>query len=668
MVYLQHLKCQGLYSYGEPIELAASDRMIIVGPNNAGKSNLFKLIGLVVDTFLERRRLENYEIAKDNFNPFVEISIKLSKEETKMLIDFMSFYPEKPNEGSNFFEYENHDLLVELFNTLFIRLSWKREAEIYGAEPYLEIEFPKIGLKLYSYIFSGLRISNYFPSEREEKGYDSEVGLYELLCRISDQENAKTIVSEFFESRVIGMPRLKIDRNKEISDRGKETIVNLYSCLDISLEVHQEIQFTELLATIFRKGIIYSSDRRGINGPTILDYAEMFKIDDNTGTIQQEDTLDYNKVLEATASSKAIELTKTLRSDGSNLALFLFSLKNSQNYDERLNFEKIKKAFEGLFQAERLSFDVILKYHEEKRFHVRGGSPLTKPKLPIIIMIDNKLNKQFPANQTGSGISEAIYLLTLGFGVENCIILLDEPSVNLHPPLMRSLMNRIQDYAKNNQFLIITHSPELVSFELFEKTSKIFYVRRMNLSSQVKTLEGKTKEWFEKERNKLRHQIDARIFFAKSVILTEGESDKNLLSGIADYLESQAELDLNGNDVIITGIGGKMNFSKYMDLLDTLGIPYTVLADSDAKNLFETSCTITKDGLSGASNVFVIKNGNLEDLMNDVDSTIFSSAQKENRKSKPALAYAFAEKIKKTDPKKLNSFRSLLLEAVKQAQ
>ena len=44
MVYLKKLKCQGLYSYEEPFELETSNQMIIVGPNNSGKSNFFKLI------------------------------------------------------------------------------------------------------------------------------------------------------------------------------------------------------------------------------------------------------------------------------------------------------------------------------------------------------------------------------------------------------------------------------------------------------------------------------------------------------------------------------------------------------------------------------------------------------------------------------------------------
>ena len=663
MVYLKKLKCQGLYSYEEPFELETSKQMIIVGPNNSGKSNFFKLIGLLVDTFLNRKRLENHEIANNTFNSLLEIHLELSEEETKKIINFLSFYSERPNNYCNFFQYDNYAKLLDLFNSLSIQFSWKREAEGYGSEPNIEIEFTKIGLKFYSYHSSGLRISNYFPSEREEKPYNDELKLHELLKNLSDQQNTKDLVSEFFKNFVIGTSNLKVDRNNVISDLGKQTIVDLYSYMGISLEVHQEIHFTELLATIFRKGIIRSSDRRGINGPTILDYANLLTIKNDTGIIREEDKVDYNSLLDLTAFSKAIEPTEILNSDGSNLVSFLFSLKNSQNYHERKSFEKIQEAFTKLFQSEELSFDVILKYHTNQRYRVYGGTSESKPELPIIVIMNDKLNRQFPLSETGAGLSEAIYLLTLGFGIKNSVILLDEPSSNLHPPLMRSLMNIIQDNAETNQFMIISHSTELVGFELFEKAAKIFYVRRFGTSSKIKTLEGETKEWFEKNRNRLRHQIDPRIFFAKCVILTEGESDKNLLEGITNYLEFKSELDLNGNDVIISSIDGKDNFAKYMRLLETFGIPYQILADSDAKNLFEFSGTITKNAVTFNGSVLIVENGNLEDLMKDIDPDAYSNAKNENGKSKPAIAYSFAEKVS-SNPEKLKSFRDLLLESI----
>jgi predicted ATP-dependent endonuclease of OLD family len=110
-------------------------------------------------------------------------------------------------------------------------------------------------------------------------------------------------------------------------------------------------------------------------------------------------------------------------------------------------------------------------------------------------------------------------------------------------------------------------------------------------------LKGKVKEWFEENRSRFKHQIDSRIFFGRCIILTEGESDKNLL-GIAHYLESNdSSLDLEGNDIVITSIGGKYNFDKYIKLLQGFGILYVILADSDARSLFSSPGSLTKEAL-----------------------------------------------------------------------
>lgn len=73
----------------------------------------------------------------------------------------------------------------------------------------------------------------------------------------------------------------------------------------------------------------------------------------------------------------------------------------------------------------------------------------------------------------GSGVLETIYLLTLAHGIENSVILLDEPAVNLHPSLMKSITNSLQNPSLKNQFIIITHSPELAGYEIFDNKSAL---------------------------------------------------------------------------------------------------------------------------------------------------------------------------------------------------
>lgn len=508
MVHIKKLKCQGLYSFSNPIELDFSDKMLIVGPNNSGKSNIFRIMKLFIDSFYKRKRLDDYEISYSNYDATLEIDLVFSDDEVTKVVDFMSFHPDNQNNYSVFFEYQNYELLKKLLDTLHVKLTWKREVEGYGSEAYAALEFTKCGLKLFNKLHSDFQVFTKFPEDIERSNYRNDAHLPKILGRLNEQ-NPKQDLITVFESEInaaVGVHRLKISHNDTLPDKAKQMVRDLFSYLSLSLDNYQELSFHELLGSILQKSIRFSSDSRGINSPTILDYAQTLKVDTNIAN--QNQGLDFNTKLDSQAFAKAIEFTSELKNDGSNMAQFLFSLKNSQKHADRTKFDQIQKGFERIFYSDNLSFDAILQYEISRRVRVWGGSDASKPKLPIIIVLDKKLNRQIPLHQVGAGIGEIIYLLSSALGVENSLILLDEPSVNLHPPLMRALMRILQNAENNNQFVIITHSPEVVSFQLFENKAKIFYIRRKDQMSSVKTLENDVKEWFEKDRNRLRHQID----------------------------------------------------------------------------------------------------------------------------------------------------------------
>ena len=669
MVYVERLKCSGLYSFADEVELEFSNSSLIVGPNNSGKSNIFRILRLLVDTFSDRKRLEDYEIYPTSFEPTLEVDLRLSRYETELIIDFFSFHPDKQNNNSEFYRYNNYDLLWELLDTVHVKFIWKREITD-ASEPYAQIEFTKCGLKLFAYLFSDFKIFYEFPEDAEKMSFHHEKHLTDILQQITKDDEPKSKITQIFKEiqGAVGLPYLRINRNRGGEDEAKKVLRKLYAFTGLSLDTNQQLSFSNLFGTILRRGIKFSSDRRGFVGPTILDFVDLLKLETRANP-RMEDNLDFNTILEQQAFTRSLEFDEELKSDGSNLASFLFSLRNSKNYEDRMKFEKIQRAFEKILTSENLQFDVIIEYEIKKRHRGWEDNDKRKPKLPIVIIIDKKLDRQFPLDQVGSGLSEIIYLLTLAYGLEESVILLDEPSANLHPPLMRTLMKILQNQNTKNQFCIITHSPELVSYQLFENKSDIFYIRRKNKTSIVKTPQGEIKEWFSKERDRLRYQIDTRIFFSKAVILTEGESDKNLLSGMANYLESlENELNITGNDVIITSTGGVKNFKKYISLLETFEIPYKGLVDADAKSLFPNSCIITKNSIQGTEPVCVIEGGDLEYFMNNADSESFSKAKQSNGKSKPNLAFAFTQYAIEKNPQSLKVIHDLLKESIKLAK
>ena len=119
-----------------------------------------------------------------------------------------------------------------------------------------------------------------------------------------------------------------------------------------------------------------------------------------------------------------------------------------------------------------------------------------------------------------AGLAKYIYLLTIAVGLKDSVLLLDEPSLNLHPPLMKRMMRELE---AANQVMIITHSPQLAHFEIFDEKADLLYVTHGSGSSSASYLKNSS-SWLGMDRSKLSSAIDTRIFFAKGVVLCEGET------------------------------------------------------------------------------------------------------------------------------------------------
>jgi predicted ATP-dependent endonuclease of OLD family len=671
MVRLKNLKCTGLFSYAQETFLEFSNNTVIVGPNNSGKSNLLRILKLFVDTFYYKKRLQDSEISYGGVDPMMEIELELTGNEPDIVLDFLSFYTMGNNRDMYFHEFENREILKKLLTTLNVKLSWQREISGYGSEAFVIIEFKKIGLKLFNSIYSGLRVSNKVLSHDELMSPLEKKKLNDILGDLRKVGVAKRQISKTFESVQNGyldLDYLMYVQNSKLSNKAKQTLGNVSSFLDLRMDGNQQFSFVELFGAILKKGIVYSSEGRSNLSRTLLDCAKELQINRYRG-YEPEPTNDklFDEKLEEQAMTKSLEYVNEINTDGSNLPQFLFSLKNSPRYSDIEKFDKIKNGFEQIFHLEDLSVDILLEFEDTKR-NTNWNSPSDKPpKYSRIVIIDKKIGKHFPLNQVGSGIKEVIYLLTTAYGIKNSVVMLDEPASSLHPPMMRAVMRHLENSNNENQFIVITHSSELLTYELFEAKGQVHYVKKLNRISHIKSLSGQIKTAFEKDKPKFKYMIDMRIFFGKCIILAEGESDKNLLTGVAQFFETNELLNINTQDIIIVSANGKTNFPKYRQYLDAYDVNYIILADNDAnKDIFrkEKWSYITKEGIDGTGPIFLIKNKDLEHLMMEIDAKIFNNLKSTMGDSKPIVALEFAERLKSKNPSALNPIKDLLQHAI----
>ena len=629
MVRIAELRSSGLYSYREPLAVDVPDSVVMVGPNNSGKSNFFKMLKFFTDA-LSGSEPDERKISKGAPDPHMRLRIKLSKSEAGKIVDFFSFYDERDRRGLRFVEYENRARLEALLDDMTVRVFWKESADSEIATR-AEIEFVKTGIKMYKR--RGIwHASDRFDADSKNESDGQSAFRRELLAGLTGEADAKNKVARFFQDcgAITGLDVRS--EHGQIPERGWTVIANLESYCKLERSfLSEEIKITRVIWAILERGTIYSQDGRHPDKPPILGEPKSRRADRARQPSLRR------------APSKSPVLSDALADDGSNLSSFLLGLKTSPAYAKRKRFAEIQKSFESVFKLEKLKFDVILK-NADADFRTEARAV----QVPVTV-VNEESREEFQLADAGSGVAESLYLLTLALGSGDSVILLDEPSLNMHPGLARAVLSGIRN-AGGNQIMIATHSPEVVRFMALENSAGIFYVRKSRSSSTVNALYGETLVRLVGEAQ-LRYAVDPGIFFAGCAVLVDGDSDKNLLIGAWDGLEHGSRCGIDRNDVAVVRVGGKENFRKHAKMLDLLGVPYMILADGDAADLFEEKIPVSKETEDlGNCPVLVIENGDLEALMVDIDSEAYGKASR-SCKSKAAAAFGFAEAVRNSEAK-----------------
>ena len=246
--------------------------------------------------------------------------------------------------------------------------------------------------------------------------------------------------------------------------------------------------------------------------------------------------------------------------DGSSVPDVLFNLRNDDEDVYSDLYDSIKGKFSDLF-----NHDLVLAA-------VRRRSD----NIPYIKITDKTTGYKGDLNSMGTGIIEIVIFLTGIIGSTNRVYGIEDPELHLHPHGQRLLLGILEEYEKNNQIILISHSPIFIDVKY---TDKIILVRKGEGGTTIAQLSN---DYFNKqEKAKLEKNLDAEskeIFFSRAVLLVEGETEKGALPVFAKKLES----DFDKNGVSVVWVGGKDNLEIFIKLLEGFNIPYFIEVDKDA--------------------------------------------------------------------------------------
>ena len=276
----------------------------------------------------------------------------------------------------------------------------------------------------------------------------------------------------------------------------------------------------------------------------------------------------------------------SLNHDGSNLQSYLFWLQNGDR-DEQDTFSAIRGMFEDVMEQQSLSFVVSAAEKDETPFPGRPYGPEGKiyPDKTIVRFVKSvgQERRLLDFMSVGAGVRETLFLLAACFGKQDGVILLDEPAANLHPTQIRRLMDKIMSAgdqgAESGQVAVVTHSPSLASLGMLSRVNAIVRVSRRG-RSRIAQPSGEDKKWIGENLSTF-HLLRSDVFFARSVVLVEGYSDRIILEAILD------RGSVRGGDIVVVNVEGKESFKKFRKLLGIFEIPYVILADGDAWGKFD---------------------------------------------------------------------------------
>ncbi len=216
--------------------------------------------------------------------------------------------------------------------------------------------------------------------------------------------------------------------------------------------------------------------------------------------------------------------------------------------------------------------------------------------------------------------------------IGNTMIFFEEPELYLHAQAEKELYDCFIALSKLGvQLYISTHSSNFISLKHYKS---ICIIRNSDNGSRAFQFKGKLFSGDEVKYFNMNYWINpdrSELFFAKKVILVEGQTDKIVLG----YLSKK--LGIFKYDYSILECGSKSIIPQFIKLLNAFKLPYIAIYDKD-NHFWRTELEIENSNLKNHSIQKSINYdfGDFVEFDNDIEEELYSEKrERKNYKNKP---------------------------------
>ena len=219
-------------------------------------------------------------------------------------------------------------------------------------------------------------------------------------------------------------------------------------------------------------------------------------------------------------------------------------------------------------------------------------------------------------------------------GSKSTFFVFEEPELFLHPQAQKELFSSLVELSRdNNQVLICTHSSSFLDLKYH---TSICIVKKNDVAEGSKVLqcnEDIFTDLDDKKKFNLGYWINpdrSELFFAKKVILVEGQTDKSVIPMIAK------ELGIYKYSYTIVDCGSKDSIPQYINLLNKFKLNYIAVYDKDhqegkdesAKASADKSSKLIEDGIDVSIGNSIIFDNDIEEELGMTEKVSSGKAYK----------------------------------------
>ena len=617
MVRIRFAEISGLYSYGEKSRIDFGEKTLIVGPNNAGKSSIFKALKFFIKSLAEFDSMDPKPWDWQDVHEMT-VGFELDDAEARYTAETLSVN-DMSNEHSPGLALDTVIAwLTPKVRHITLTIRWNDvpfQPTINQIDYFLYLE--DLNATVCSRIYNGDVWVTKHPKPHFQ--YKPNLTLFPMAIKgmldgALTKEKFTALLSQE-GARISGFP----------------VVTRLMDAEAPALADAKRIQFV----------VKMSGNRTPTNGSYSFFVMFGYMLKQRFAFVSEQ-----RNFLESNDIEKL-----PLKDDGSNLQSFLFWLQNGGK-DEQTAYFAIQNKFSKVAGSQNISFRASITEREElpdqSVLAPARGKILPDKATVLFAETLGQRPKYTDFTLIGAGIKEILFLLTKCFECRDRIILMDEPATNLHPVQIKRLIGEIlapnEQNGESGQVVIITHSSSMASLEMLSAVNVVARVNRTEYSHIVQPV-GEDKKWIVGNLETF-HLLKSDILFAKKVVLVEGWSDKIFLESIINHDSGSGTA---GDDIVVLDVGGSGSFKKFRKFLEIFKIPFAILADNDAKNRFgpDEVLEINHESLplwDGEYKIVYLLEKDLEYCLNCLAPKLYKEIASKY-KTKPERAYHFVRRF-----------------------